>query len=293
VDPSDTLGRPDPSTPEERVREPEAIEAACRVAVTFGYTSEQPVLIQETNNSVVWLRPHPVIAKVGKWPESEASLTKEHAVASDLTAVGAPVAPPVAGIEPTHDGATGFIVTLWERLETADGLRAAPEEIAGSLRELHAGLARCGGDLPNFEAALDLAEAALWDDDVMHALPPEDRTLLRQTFGRRRAEVRTRGHREQPIHGEPHEGNLLLTERGLRWIDLEETSVGPLEWDLAFLPDRVSGLFPEADADLLAILRTLNSAVVATWCFARSEFADMRRHGEHHLKRVRDAYRGT
>jgi Ser/Thr protein kinase RdoA (MazF antagonist) len=293
MDPSDTLGRPDPSTPEERVREPEAVEAACRVGATFGYTSGQPVLIQETNNSVVWLRPHPVIAKVGKWPQSEASLIKEHAVASGLIDVGAPVAPPIAGIGPRHDGETGFIVTLWERLETADGLAARPEEIAGSLRELHAGLARYGGDLPTFQIALDLAEAALWDDDVMHALPPEDRTLLRQMFGRGRAEVRTRGYQEQPIHGEPHEGNLLLTERGLRWIDLEETSIGPLEWDLAFLPDRVSGLFPEADAALLATLRTLNSAVVATWCFARSEFADMRRHGEHHLKRVKDAYGRT
>jgi Ser/Thr protein kinase RdoA (MazF antagonist) len=293
LDPPDSLDPPDMPTEEERVREPEAVEAARRVGTRFGYTSEQPVLIQETNNSVVWLRPHSVIAKVGKWPQSEASLIKEHAVARALIAVGAPVAPPIAGIGPTHDGATGFIVTLWERLETADGLDARPGEIAGSLRELHAGLARYGGDLPTFEAAIDLAEAALWDDDVMHALPPEDRTLLRQTFRRGRAEVRTRGYQEQPIHGEPHEGNLLLTERGLRWIDLEETSVGPLEWDLAFLPDHVSGLFPEADAELLAILRTLNSAVVATWCFARSEFADMRRHGEHHLKRVRDADGGT
>ena len=279
--------------PEERVREPEAVEAALRVGATFGYPSEQPVLIQGTNNSVVWLRPHPVIGKVGKWPQSEASLIKEHAVACGLIAVGAPVAPPIAGIGPAHDGETGFIVTLWERLETADGLDARPREIAGSLRELHAGLARYGGGLPTFETALDLAEAALWDDDVMHALQPADRTLLRQTFGRCRAEVRTRGYREQPIHGEPHEGNLLLTERGLRWIDLEETSVGPLEWDLAFLSDDVGSHFPEADAGLLAILRTLNSAVVATWCFARAEFADMRRHGEHHLKRVKDAHGGT
>jgi Ser/Thr protein kinase RdoA (MazF antagonist) len=289
MDPSNLTGPPDTSTTEQRVREPEAVDAARRVGARFRYTSEEPVLIQETNNSVVWLRPHAVIAKVGKWTDSEVALIKEHAVASALTAVGAPVASPIAAIGPTHDRATGFIVTLWERLETANGLRATPEEIAGSLRELHAGLARYGGDLPAFEAALDLAEAALWDDHVMQALPADDRTLLRRAFERRRAEVRTRGYREQPIHGEPHEGNLLLTERGLRWIDLEETSVGPLEWDLAFLPDQVSGLFPEADAELLAILRTLNSAVVATWCFARSEFADMRRHGEHHLKRVRDA----
>jgi aminoglycoside phosphotransferase (APT) family kinase protein len=281
------------NTSEERGREPEAVDAAGRVGTRFGYTVEKPVLIQETNNSVVWLIPHAVIAKVGKWPHSEASLIKEHAVASALTAVGAPVASPIAGIDPTHDRATGFIVTLWERLETADRPRATPEEIAGSLRQLHSALRHYGGELPTFETSLDLAEAALWDDDVMHALSPDDRTMLRRTFERGRAQVSAHGYREQRIHGEPHEGNLLLTERGLRWVDLEETSVGPVEWDLAFLPADVGSHFPEADAELLAILRTLNSAVVATWCFARSEFADMRRHGEHHLKRVRDASGGA
>jgi Ser/Thr protein kinase RdoA (MazF antagonist) len=293
VDPSDSLGRPDTPIEEEGVREPEAVEAARRVGTHFGYTSEQPVLIQETNNSVVWLRPHSVIAKVGKWPQSEASLVKEHAVASALVAVAAPVAPPIAGIGPAHDGATGFTVTLWERLGTADDLHATPAGVAGSLRQLHAGLARYRGDLPSFEAALDLAETAVRNDRVMHALPPDDRTLLRRAFERVRAEVSARGYREQPIHGEPHEGNVLLTERGMRWIDLEDASVGPLEWDLAFLSDDVASHFPEADAELLATLRLLNSAVVATWCFARSEFADMRRHGEHHLRRVRDAHGGT
>jgi aminoglycoside phosphotransferase (APT) family kinase protein len=287
--PPDTRGRPDPST--AHAREPEAVEAARRVGATLGYGSEQPVLIQETNNSVVWLRPHAVVAKVGKWPRSEASLIREHAVASALIRVGAPVAPPVDGIGPTHDRSTGFIVTLWERLASVDRPRATTEEIADSLRELHLALARYGGDLPTFEAALDLAEAAVWDDHVMHALPPDDRTLLRRMFERGRAEARAHGHREQAIHGEPHDGNLLLTERGPRWIDLQEASVGPLEWDLAFLPDDVVSRFPDADADLLAILRTLNSARVATWCFARSAFADMRRHGEHHLERVRDASR--
>jgi hypothetical protein len=278
---------------EEGAQEPEAVDAARRVGATFGYASEQPVLIQETNNSVVWLRSHAVIAKVGKWRQSEASLMKEHAVTSALIGVGAPVAPPLAGIAPTHDAATGFIVTLWERLETADDLHATTGEIANSLRELHAGLERYSGDLPTFEAAIDLAEAALWDDRVMHALPPDDRALLRHTFQRRRAEVRARGYQDQPIHGAPHEGNLLLTEQGLRWIDLEEASLGPLEWDLAFLREDVDIHFPDADAELLAILRTLNSARVATWCFARSEFADMRRHGEYHLKRVKDASGGA
>jgi hypothetical protein len=39
--------------------------AACRVAADFGFVADDPVILQETNNTVVWLRPHPIIGKVG------------------------------------------------------------------------------------------------------------------------------------------------------------------------------------------------------------------------------------
>lgn len=40
-----------------QVREPAALAAACRVAGGFGYTSDDPLVLQETNNTVVWLQP--------------------------------------------------------------------------------------------------------------------------------------------------------------------------------------------------------------------------------------------
>ena len=121
----------------------------------------------------------------------------------------------------------------------------------------------------------------------MVALAQADRSVLRHAFDRIRDEVRERGYRGRPIHGEAHDGNLLVTPEGLRWIDLENVAIGPLEWDLAFLPERAAGVFPEADLELLDLLRTLNSARVATWCFARWEFEEMRWHARHHLERVR------
>jgi hypothetical protein len=39
--------------------------AAIEVAEELGLTLDGPLLIQETNNTVVWLRPYPIIAKVG------------------------------------------------------------------------------------------------------------------------------------------------------------------------------------------------------------------------------------
>jgi len=235
------------------------------------------------------LRPHEVIAKVGKWSHSAASLAREHQVASAVAVAGGPVARPIAAVGPTRDGPSGYVVTLWERLEHDPDRVVDPADAGASLRELHDALSGFDGVLPSFEESLDLARGVLEDDRAMWALAPADRSLLRQAFDRIREEVRRRGYRARPIHGEAHDGNLLVTPDGLRWIDLENVSIGPLEWDLVFLPDRAADVFPEVDEELLELLRTLNSARVATWCFARWEHEEMRWHGQHHLDRVRRA----
>lgn len=237
---------------------------------------------------MVWLRPHAIIAKVGKWAHSAEGLLREHAVAAALAAEDAPIAPPLAGHEsPERDPETGFLVTLWRRLDHDREREIAPTELAESLRQLHQSLARYEGELPSFRFGLGLARAALADDARMGALPPDDRAMLRATFDRLLSEVDVHAFVEQRLHGEPHDGNLLATPSGLRWIDLEAACVGPLEWDLAFLPGEAVAGFPEADLELLSRLRTLNSARVASWCWLRAEIDEMRRHGEHHLEQVR------
>jgi len=112
--------------------------------------------------------------------------------------------------------------------------------------------------------------------------------MLRTAFDRLSTELdERRGNAEQPLHGEPHSANLLATPAGLRWIDLEGVCTGPLEWDLAFLPDEAIALFPAVDFEMLRLIRTLNSARVATWCWAGWEFEEMRWHARHHLEQVR------
>jgi thiamine kinase-like enzyme len=93
----------------------------------------------------------------------------------------------------------------------------------------------------------------------------------------------------RPLHGEAHDRNVLVTPAGLRWIDFEGACTGPLEWDIAFLPERAIEVFPEVDAEVVNLLRTLNSARVATWCFARWQFPEMRWHARFHLEQVRRA----
>jgi hypothetical protein len=122
----------------------------------------------------------------------------------------------------------------------------------------------------------------------MTALAETDRSMLRTVFDYLSSELdERRGYSELALHGEPHSANLVATTEGLRWIDLEGVCTGPLEWDLAFLPEEATAVFPAVDYEMLKLLRTLNSARVATWCWAGWEFEEMRWHARHHLEHVR------
>ncbi|HEX5938694.1 MAG TPA: hypothetical protein VFZ75_13550 [Actinomycetota bacterium] len=161
------------------------------------------------------------------------------------------------------------------------------EESTRILAVLHEHLARYSGAVPDFKEKLDHARRALADDALMHALPADDRSMLRAAFDRYRAEVEAFDYAERTLHGEPHAGNLLATPDGLRWIDLEGVCLGPLEWDLAFLQEEAASSFSHVDHDLLDLLRVINSARVATWCWSRPEYPEMRWHAEFHLERVK------
>ncbi|MBD0329501.1 MAG: phosphotransferase [Thermoleophilia bacterium] len=262
-----------------------AASAASRVAADREYARSEPVVLQRTNNVVVWLRPHAIVAKVGTRAHSHERLAREHTLASVLAEAGAPVAVPA--VAPVRDAQSGLVVTLWHQLEHDPGADVAPTDVASSLGRLHEGLVRYRGELPSFRLALARARAALADDRVSDTLTRDEIALLHQTFERGGGALDARATNERPLHGEPHRANLLVTPAGLRWIDLEDACRGPLEWDLAFLPDEAAGMFAGADPELLTLLRTLNSARVATWCALRPEYDELRWHREHHLERVR------
>jgi Ser/Thr protein kinase RdoA (MazF antagonist) len=263
------------------------ITAAVVTAAACGVVSNDPWLLHETNNTVVWLRPEAVVAKVATRPDARNDIRLEHAIAVELVAVGGEIARPLPGACPMVHDATGFVVTLWEWL---DGIHRAEVEAATvreSLRRLHAALAKTSHELPSFRSALTRARTALDDDALMAPMPPDDRAFLREVYDdglRALADTATHEHR---LHGEPHDGNCLVTAAGLRWIDFESCCKGPLEWDLAFLSRELDTQLGDIDHDLLALLRRLNSARVATWCLAEPRFPVMRGHGELHLALLR------
>ncbi len=267
--------------------------AALEVGQVFGIRSDDPVVIQETNNTVVWLRPHPVIAKVGTRTDSVEGVIREHEVAAALRALGAPVAEPLTDSHPVRHPATGFTVTLWRRLDHDPTARVSGAMVASSLRQVHDALAVCGITLPDFRLGLQRARAALSDDVKMAALPAGDIALLREAFDGLLPRLESRSTSQYALHGEPHDGNRRSTSSGIRWIDLESVCLGPLEWDLAFLSDDARREFANVDHGLLTLLSMLNSARVATWCWIESSarFREMRRHGQLHLDLLRAQWR--
>ncbi len=246
--------------------------AAVAVAERLGVSVDEPVLVQKTNNTVVWLRPHAIIAKVGTHPGSGERLLREHAIASELAEHGAPVASPLPGVTPVSDAETGFLVTLWCRLENDAGRPVRGQAIGASLRELHDALTVCGVELPSFRLDLERARRALSDDLRVAALAPTDRAFLRSAFDDLLVTLDDWALRSHALHGEPHDGNLLVTPSGLRWIDFESACQGPLEWDLAFLSEDARSVFTGVNDDLLQLLEILVSARVATWCWVQARF---------------------
>ena len=102
--------------------------------------------------------------------------------------------------------------------------------------------------------------------------------MLSATLRGRQRAIEDRGAPEQLLHGEPHPGNVLSTEHGLRFIDLETCCRGPVEFDLAHVPEAVSARYPGADPDLVRECRILVLAMVAAWRWDRDdEFPDGRR----------------
>jgi Ser/Thr protein kinase RdoA (MazF antagonist) len=63
---------------------------------------------------------------------------------------------------------------------------------------------------------------------------------------------------EGVLHGDAHPWNLLRTDTGWLWIDMEETGFGPQEFDLAVLASKVD----DADAALSAYASTLGAPLV-------------------------------
>jgi len=114
----------------------------------------------------------------------------------------------------------------------------------------------------NFERLYDLPERVL-PPEVLAMSTPTVEAAQRELV--RIAARADGGAAERVLHGEPHPGNLLNTASGLRFIDLETCCRGPVEFDLAHVPENVAEYYADVDHELLRECRGLVLAMVAAW----------------------------
>jgi hypothetical protein len=266
-----------------------AVRAAVAAAEHLGLGGCRGTVIADSNNTIVGLEPAPVVAKVATSPFGR-DLGREVEVAGHLAAAGAPVAAPSDVLPPGPHREDGLELTFWRRYpnrgRVVDG-RAAGE----ALRALHAGFDGLDTELPPFESHVASAASLLGDDAALPTLPAGDRAFLGAVHAELAEALAVRSLDRRPLHGEPHLGNLLDTDEGPRWLDLESACLGPLEWDLASLPSDAAGVFDSVDEELLALLRRAKSLCVAVWCWRQPDRAPEVREAAHvHLRLLRAGY---
>lgn len=264
-----------------------AVAAATSLAVALNLQVDDVVVIHNSNKLALRLLPCDVFARVALVGQEVAALEVE--IALRLAAMASPVAALESRVDPLVYEGDGFAVTLWAYYEVVASGQVSPAEYADALYRLHAGMRSVEIATPHLLERVAQAERLVADRDETPALAEADRYLLLSTLRSARKKIHSRGGAEQLLHGEPHSGNVLSAQDGPLFIDFETCCRGPIEFDVAHVPDEVSARYRDVDPILLQECRRLVLAMVAAWRWdVRDEFPNGHQHGRHILTILRE-----
>lgn len=208
------------------------IRAATETAAAHGVATDRCDILQDGHTLVLRLG-ESLVARVvtdrdgprqgGGW------FARESAVACHLARYGAPVIPMHPDLPPGPHEHLGYTLNFWQFVTAIDA-EPAPEEIGATLHHCHEVLRSFQEPLPELGILLETLEL-LETPAPRTMLSSFDIALLHDRLSDSLEALRA--FPMQPLHGDAHEGNLMLTTRGLLWTDWEDTFLGPVEWDLA------------------------------------------------------------
>jgi hypothetical protein len=213
-----------------------AVQAAVALAAAHGVISTDPVVMKAGSNVIVHLRPAPVVARVASRtalvrPSVTSHFARDLAVSSFLASRGVPVVTPSTELPAgphTHDG---FVLSFSTYVPHDPSVELSRPDVLKMLPELHAELRLYDGPLP--------VRGPLDDTDNTLAYLTAQGVPGLSPFYERRAELSALWDAHyndvQPLHGDPHYGNVLMTADGPVWNDFEDTWRGPIAWDMACL----------------------------------------------------------
>jgi hypothetical protein len=207
-----------------------ALQAARDVADAYDLPSEDAVVLAGGSNVLVHLKPTPVVARVMTatamlHDDLETWLARELAVGAFLGERGLAVSP-TRLLPPGPHERDGLWMTFWDYVphDRSGGVPSA-DELGDSLRRLHAALAEFTGELDSLRTIRDWLEGLLDETEPAPSLRARLDELTPLVFDSSRP--------AQALHGDAGIGNLLRTDNGLLWNDLEDVCTGPVEWDVA------------------------------------------------------------
>ncbi|GAA3850209.1 aminoglycoside phosphotransferase family protein [Streptomyces sedi] len=279
-----------------------AVGAARGIADALGLAADEALVLQDSNKLTARLLPCDTLARIAPAGPGDAGAEArklarwEIDLARRLVDAGCPVGAPDPRVAPEAHERDGFAVTFWTYHAPPVPPRAlSPVEYAGALARLHAGMRALDVAAPRFTERVAYAGALVADRARTPELAEDDRQLLVDTLRDAGRAVAERGGAEQLLHGEPHPGNLLVTEGGPLFIDLETCCRGPVEFDLAHAPDGVGEEYPGVDLELLHACRSLVLAIITVWRWDRDDrLPDGRELGLAWLARLRETgWRGA
>ena len=263
-----------------------ALATAISTASALGLAVDDANVLHNSNKLTVRLLPCDVVARVA--PRAHQVARFEIELAERLAESESPVAVPDPRAEPRVYESDGFVVTLWTYYNPAISGEVSPAGYAHALERLHAGMRKLDLRTPHFTDRVEEAQHLVATAHLTPDLPDADRKLLVTALRSRRQAIVDRGAAEQVLHGEPHPGNVLSTKSGLLFIDFETCCRGPVEFDLALVPEDVSEHYAGADQDLLSQCRALVLAMVAAWRWdPGDEFPDRHRAAHALLRALR------
>lgn len=265
-----------------------AVAAATSIAAGCNLAVDDATVIHNSNQLALRLSPCDAFARVAHVGREVARFEIE--VAQGLAeSEGCPVASLDPRVEPRVYQQDGFAVTLWTYYGPQIPQKVFPADYANALRGLHDCMRSVAVTAPHFTDRVAEAQHLVSSRDITPALADADRELLTNIFRSLRRSIGDRSAPEQLLHGEPHPGNLLATKDGPRFIDLETCCRGPVEFDLAHVPEEVSDRYPNVDRALLSDCRNLVLAMVAAWRWdPGDEFPNGRRAGHKLLGALRE-----
>jgi hypothetical protein len=227
-------------TPDE-TREASAIAAARAVAREHGVACDEAVRIAAGSNVLVHLKPAPVVARVMTGTavlhdDVERWLAREVAVAAFLAERTDLVVAPSDILPPGPHERDGLWMTLWRFVaHDAQAPPPQPRDLGRSLRELHVALAGFPGDLAPLSEIRDWLARLLAELRPSPSLPQQDIDWLGFKLDALTPAVFESPLPAQALHGDASISNLLRTEGGLVWNDLEDVCAGPVAWDVCGL----------------------------------------------------------